>query len=770
VSVDGQLTWHDADVPPGPQTRIGAPVFFRFEIVNTGDIALHGVTLTDSVYPLKSCPPIPNPLLPGASYTCIYETVATDIEGCIHTNTAVATGYYDGGMVSDSDNASYFVPTQPAINVEKLVSVDNQVTWHDADAAPGPQTMVGNNVYFRFVIVNVGNVPLSNVVLVDNRYGLGACPAIPNPLAIGQSYTCTIGPLPAQAGQHTNVATTSGRYEAFTVQDSDSANYYAATANSSIGDLVWRDLDLDGVLDPGEPGIDGVLLELLDADGAVIATRVTTGGGLYLFDNLMAGNYRVRVAASNFDSGRPLAGFVFTSGAYGPNPYPVTLGSDESFLFADFGYARAQVSIVKRANPVQVLHGGSVTYTYEVSNTGDTWLDNLVVTDDRLGQICTSQTIGRLTPGQKTWCTRTVSLMARTCNIGAVTASAVTPSGGSLKMTVQASSAQVCVAVLASLPRDYGDAPDTGPGTSVGNYETLAVHNGPSHVIIPGLHLGRQAPDADDGTLQNAAANADDITGIDDEDGIAVLPIITTASGGVSLMLTAVNTTGEPATLACWIDFNRDGDFLDAGERASTVVNSAPGRQSINLTFAGFPVPTPGASYLRCRIANDAAEVALPTGPASSGEVEDHWITIINVGACRPSQGASLAALDLDPCPEVSVSGLAWVDSKPDGVYADEAVLSDVVLSVKNDLGERVALVTTGPGRFQPGRYLVQSLPPGKYLMTVESWPAGYAPVEPRIRKVVLLNSGESAIMDFAFTQETKVRQVYLPLLVKDVR
>ena len=103
-----------------------------------------------------------------------------------------------------------------------------------------------------------------------------------------------------------------------------------------------------------------------------------------------------------------------------------------------------------------------------MSNPGDTWLDNLTVTDDRLGQICTSQTIGVLKPGQKAWCTKTVSLTQRTCNIGAVTASAVTPTGGSLQMTVQATSAQVCVDVLASLPRDYGDAPDTAAGRQRG--------------------------------------------------------------------------------------------------------------------------------------------------------------------------------------------------------------------------------------------------------------------------------------------------------------
>ena len=141
-----------------------------------------------------------------------------------------------------------------------------------------------------------------------------------------------------------------------------------------------------------------MLVELLDSSNAIIAVQAT-GGGLYLFPDLLAGSYRCAVAASNFDTVRPLHGFVFTSGAYGPNPYPVTLSAGQHFLFADFGYARAQVSLTKRASTPQVLSGGSVTYTYVVVNPGDTWLDNVVVTDDRLGQICALADLARSAPG-----------------------------------------------------------------------------------------------------------------------------------------------------------------------------------------------------------------------------------------------------------------------------------------------------------------------------------------------------------------------------------
>jgi hypothetical protein len=505
-------------------------------------------------------------------------------------------------------------------------------------------------------------------------------------------------------------------------------------------------------------------VELLDAAANVIATDVTTAGGLYLFDNLPAGAYQVRVAASNFDAGRPLQGFAFTSGAYGPNPYPVALGADQHYLFANFGYARAAVAIVKRASASQVLRGGNVTYTYEVTNSGDAWLGNLVVSDDRLGQICASPAIGPLGPGQRVWCTRTVSLAQRTCNVGSVAADAATAAGDPLQATAQASSAPVCVDVVSALPRDYGDAPDAAAGTAIGDYQTTAGDNGPSHVIVPGLYLGRQAGDADSGSLQNTNADADDTTGLDDEDGVALLPVITTASGAVNVMATAVNNTGSPATLACWLDFNRDGDFADAGERASAIVNSAADRQSVALTFSGFAAPTPGVSYLRCRIANAADEVALPTGPANSGEVEDAWLTIINVGVCGPRSASAAAGVDLEPCPAVNISGLTWVDSTPDGQFDEEPALSDVILSVKNGLGERVALVTTGPQAFQPGSYVVQNLPPAVYYVTVESWPTGYAPLGPTTRKVVLLTSGESGTLSFPFL---RLRQIYLPTIVQ---
>ena len=279
VSVDGGTTWQDADTPPGPQATTGGSVFFQFVITNIGNVPLSNVTLSDNVYTLTNCT-IPNPLLPGQSHTCWLGPVTA--QAGQHTNTATVEGVYAGATVRDTDDANYLgvtptptstptntptptytptatptetptptwtptpthtptntptatptntptntptpIPLIPAIDVEKLVSVDNQVTWQDADFPPGPQTVDGFGVYFQFVVTNVGNVPLSNVTLSDNVFTLVRC-NVPSFLSPGQSYTCWHGPVAAQVGQHTNTATATGVYGNTTVSDTDDANY-----------------------------------------------------------------------------------------------------------------------------------------------------------------------------------------------------------------------------------------------------------------------------------------------------------------------------------------------------------------------------------------------------------------------------------------------------------------------------------------------------------------------------------------------------------------
>ncbi|MGI9606029.1 MAG: SdrD B-like domain-containing protein, partial [Acidimicrobiales bacterium] len=78
------------------------------------------------------------------------------------------------------------------------------------------------------------------------------------------------------------------------VDNSVDGGLYSLT---SVSDFVWDDLDANGIQDPGEPGLDGITVNLLNAGGATIATTTTAGGGAYGFSNLIPGDYTVQVIA-----------------------------------------------------------------------------------------------------------------------------------------------------------------------------------------------------------------------------------------------------------------------------------------------------------------------------------------------------------------------------------------------------------------------------------------------------------------------------------------
>lgn len=71
----------------------------------------------------------------------------------------------------------------------------------------------------------------------------------------------------------------------------------------SLGDFVWNDLNNNGRQDGGEPGVSGIVVQLLDSIGNVLAADTTDSNGLYLFDSLSSGTYQVKIIASSIPSG-----------------------------------------------------------------------------------------------------------------------------------------------------------------------------------------------------------------------------------------------------------------------------------------------------------------------------------------------------------------------------------------------------------------------------------------------------------------------------------
>ncbi|WP_146143494.1 GEVED domain-containing protein [Photobacterium phosphoreum] len=175
---------------------------------------------------------------------------------------------------------------------------------------------------------------------------------------------------------------------------------------------------------------------------------------------------------------------------------------------------------------------------------------------------------------------------------------------------------------------DFGDAPDTSSATAANNYQTLYNYFGPYHLFVDGLYIGNTAPDIDDGTLQDITATADDLDATDDE-GPITLPPLFNGMDSYKITVPVTNTTGNIATLAVWIDFNRNGQFDDS-EGQIAVVPTGSSNTPVELEWATIPAVTNNTtSFVRLRLTNrlvgQISDISSLGGEAG-GEVEDHSI------------------------------------------------------------------------------------------------------------------------------------------------
>ena len=257
---------------------------------------------------------------------------------CYYNDYAISwdeTGFYESQTLYGVDTAEVCTPSPaPALNVVKS----------------GPATgLVDDEVTYTFTVTNdpvAGDgSPISNVAVDDDVAGPGTYTTgdtgDDGVLEVGETwtYTATYTLVDTDIGDLTNTVTVTGDDELDTpvppAQDDHTTTVSPLPA--SIGDLVWNDLDRDGVRDSGEPGLGSVVVNLLDNAGNVVDTMATDTDGAYLFVDVVAATYAVQVDESTVPTG-----YVLTTTA---NPVLVTPAPGEAVDTADFGYMLSVVPV-----------------------------------------------------------------------------------------------------------------------------------------------------------------------------------------------------------------------------------------------------------------------------------------------------------------------------------------------------------------------------------------------------------------------------------------
>ncbi len=217
----------------------------------------------------------------------------------------------------------------PGIHLEKFTNGE------DADDPEGPTLEVGESYDWTYVVTNVGELDLFNVVVTDDREGeICTIPSLP----IGATEECT-RTFTAVVGLYSNMGTATGEYDGGTVTDTDPSHYNASEvlATAQLGDTVWLDANNNGIQDGGEVGYNGAKIILTDAGGNVVGTLTTATGawvGFYKFLELDAGTYTATLDLSTIGDYKVTTAKAFT----------ITLAEGDDYVKADFGlYAEEEL-------------------------------------------------------------------------------------------------------------------------------------------------------------------------------------------------------------------------------------------------------------------------------------------------------------------------------------------------------------------------------------------------------------------------------------------
>ncbi len=696
--------------------KVGDVVTYSFKITNTGNTTLTSLNVTDpsdSATAVACAVPVGG-LLIGASVTCTGTTTHTitqaDVDAGSRSDTATATGTDAVGNTSPpaTSTATVTAVPAPAISLTKTATV--------SPAAHQLNLQVGDLITYSFVVKNTGNTTIASIDVEDPQDSPTpvACPVPVGGLAVGNSISCvgttthTVNQADVDAGSRSDTATATGTdthdHQAAAVSATATAPSVpgpgvtlvktatvapaADQTNVKLGDVVTYSFKITNVGNT-------TLTSLTIADPSDSASPVTCAppaGGLSPGVAIMcAGTTAHTITQADIDAGSRSDTATATGTDTGANTSP--RASSTATVHSAAAPALTLVktaTVAPTADQTNVKVGDVVTYSFTVTNTGNTTLATLVVSDpsDSSSPVTCPVPVGGLAPGGSVICTGTTTYIVTQADVDAGsrtdTASASgTDSGGNVtasatsSATVSSTAGPAITLLKTATVSPAADQSNVKVGdvvtysfkvTNTGSTTIASVHlTDPSDSASPvacaiagGLAPGASIACA--GTTSHTITQADvdagsrsdtaSVTGTDTV-GHATAPAPSTAT--VTSTPAPALTLVKTATVAPAAD-QTNVKVGDVVTYSFTITNSG------NTTLASLNLTDPSDSASPVACAGGLAPGACMTCSGTT----THTITQADVDAGSRSDTASATGTDTKGNPTAPATSTATVTSTPE--------------------------------------------------------------------------------------------------------
>ena len=173
------------DLGPDAVATVGDIITYAFTVTNTGNVTLDNVTVTDPLVTVAGGPL--NDLAPGSSdsttFTATYALTQADIDAGQVQNQATASGTPPGGSTPVTDLSDDLDVTEndptiiPIVGVPEITLLKQVASVEDINN--NGMTDLGDEIRYRFIVENTGNVSLDNVTITDQNPDVTVSPAAP---------------------------------------------------------------------------------------------------------------------------------------------------------------------------------------------------------------------------------------------------------------------------------------------------------------------------------------------------------------------------------------------------------------------------------------------------------------------------------------------------------------------------------------------------------------------------------------------------------------